>query len=139
MPFVAEASIFIQASPEAAFDKLADHASWSSWMPKNFRPRGASSGPLKVGAKLRVAILRVPVPIEVFVVERPSEITWGGGTPLLSARHRFLFEAEGKGTRVRSVETWEGPTERVMRHVVKPVAERLAGEQLAALKRAIEG
>lgn len=63
----------------------------------------------------------------------------GGGTPLLSARHRFLFEPEGKGTRVRSVETWEGPTERVMRHVVKPVAERLAGEQLAALKRAVEG
>ncbi len=110
MSFVAEASILLDVSPEVAFDKLADHPSWVDWMPPTFRPAGASRGKLEAGSRFKAYIARLPfpTPIEVYVVDRAKEITWGGGSPLLAARHRFLFEAEGSGTRVRSVETWEG-------------------------------
>jgi hypothetical protein len=140
MSFVAEASIVLDVPPEVAFDKLADHASWHAWMPATFRPQGRSRGNLKKGDKLSVRIARMPFasPIKVYVVDRPGEITWGGRVPgVIGARHRFLFEAEGKGTRVRSVETWEGPLDRVLRRVIKPLAEKIGGEQLAALKNAL--
>lgn len=139
MSFVAEASIFIAVAPEVAFDKLVDHPSWSAWMPKNFRPVGPSRGPLKVGDAVPMRIARIPfsMPIDVQVVDRPKEITWGGGSGLLRARHRFLFEAEGDGTRVRSVETWEGPIDRVVKLALKPIAESIAREQLEALRSAL--
>lgn len=139
MPFVAEASILLDVSPEVAFDKLADHPSWPDWMPPTFRPAGHSRGKLTVGARFKAYIARLPfpTPIEVYVVDRAKEITWGGGSPLLAARHRFLFEAEGSGTRVRSVETWEGGLDRVVRRIVKPLAERIGRDQLEALRRAV--
>lgn len=140
MPFLAEASVLIDAPPDVAFDKLADHASWSDWMPATFRPAGSSRGQLRAGHILRVHIGRMPLatPIEVLVVDRPREISWGGGMRgVISARHRFLFEAEGKGTRVRSVETWEGPLDRALRRVITPLAERIGRDQLAALARAV--
>jgi len=140
MSFVAEASVLLDVSPEVAFDKLADHPSWSTWMPRTFRPSGSSRGKLRAGDKLRVHIARMPfpTPIEVYVVERAKEITWGGGiAAVITARHRFLFEAEGSGTRVRSVETWQGPLDRVLRRVIKPLAERIGRDQLGALERAV--
>jgi hypothetical protein len=73
----------------------------------------------------------------VYVVDRANEITWGGGSPLLAARHRYLFEPEASGTRVRSVETWEGWADGLARPVVLPLAEKIAGHQLGALKRAV--
>jgi hypothetical protein len=140
MSFIAEASIFVSAPPEAVFDKLADHPSWHAWMPATFRPVGTSRGPLRVGDKLPMYIARLPVvtPIEVLVVDRASEITWGGGSPLLRARHRFLFEAEAAGTRVRSVETWEGALDFALKRVIKPLAERIARDQLEALRQAAQ-
>lgn len=139
MLFTAEASLTIPAAPEVVFDRLADHASWFDWMPATFRPLGAARGALRVGdvVKMRIARLPVPIPIEVYVMDRAREITWGGGSPLLAARHRFLFEPEAGGTRVRSVETWEGALDGVLRRVIKPLAERIARDQLEALRAAV--
>jgi hypothetical protein len=142
MSFVAEASILLDVPLEAAYDKLADHASWADWMPPTFYPAGSSRGPLRAGETVRMKIGRMPFAsaIQVEIVERPHEITWGGGVPgVISARHRFLFEPEGEGTRVRSVETWEGPMERVLRPAIQPMAERIGRDQLQALDRALRG
>lgn len=141
MPFVAEASLFIRASVEAAFDKLADLPSWHLWMPRTFRPARPGQEKLREGARIPMHIAHMPLatPIAVYVVDRAREITWGGGIPgVISARHRFLFEPEGEGTRVRSLETWEGPMERVLAPVVKPLAERIGRDQLGALERAVQ-
>lgn len=73
-------------------------------------------------------------PIKVYVFEPSTELTWGGGVPgVINARHRFLFDADGTGTIVRSVETWSGPMENVVRRLVKPAAERIGRDQLQAL------
>jgi hypothetical protein len=56
----------------------------------------------------------------------------------MAARHRFLFEANGKGTLVRSVETWSGALDRILKPIVKRGAEAVGRDQLGALKRVCE-
>ena len=141
MPFIAEASRIIAASPELIFDRLADNPSWSEWMPKSFSPVGPSDGPLKVGSRPRVRVAPMPTStrLNVVVAERGRELAWSGGNLLLHAHHRFLFEpAEGNQTRVRSVETWAGLLAPLMKSFVKAAAEKIGMEQLDALARSLE-
>lgn len=133
MSFVAEASRVVAASPAEVFDALAAFPSWGSHAPRSFRPV-SEERKLFAGMRLRVRILGLPSTLKVTVVERPREITWcGGSRTLLHGEHRFLFEAEGAGTRVRSVETWRGALTPLVRRLVKAQAERVAGQQLEAL------
>jgi hypothetical protein len=140
MSFVAATECKLGVSPEVAFDRLADHASWGTWMPRTFRPVGPSRGVLREGDKLRVRIAGAPVasPIVVRVVRRPREIMWTGGVPgLLFAEHHFFFDEEDGGVRVRSVETWSGALSLVVRRLVQPRAASIGGEQLTGLARAV--
>ena len=140
MAFVAEAFLSLDVPPEVAFDALADHPSWAGWMPRSFIPVSRADGPLRAGKKLRMKIAGAPVAstIVVTVVERAREITWCGGVRgLLRAEHRFLFESDGKGgTKIHSHETWRGALAPLLKHVVKPAAERVGSEQLAGLAAA---
>jgi hypothetical protein len=136
MPFVAEASVRLDVSPEVAFARLADHGSWHDWMPRTFRPTSRTPKTLAKGdvVKIRIGFAPFGTPVEVYVVEPSTELTWGGGvTGVIQARHRFLFDADGTGTVVRSVETWSGPMASVLRRIVKPAAERIGRDQLRAL------
>ncbi len=137
MSFLAQAERVVDAAPEVAFDKLADHASWRAWMPESFRPLGPSRGTLRTGSAIKVRIAGVPFPAElvVHVTRRPEEISWRGGVKgVLWAEHRFLFEPDAKGgTRVRSLETWYGPLAGWLRRAIQPRAERIGAEQLAGL------
>jgi hypothetical protein len=138
MRFVAESSIEVKTPAGELFDRLADHASWGGWMPASFKPVGRTLGELRPGDKPRVRIAGAPnaTTLHVTVVDRAREITWTGGLRgVLFAEHRFLFEPTPDGTRVRSVETWSGALAAVVRPLVKPIAEKIAGEQLAGLTR----
>jgi len=138
MAFIAEVAREVACSPEAAFDRLADHASWRQWMPPRFFPAGPSVGPLVVGKRPRVRIAHLPLPNTVAVAERGRELTWTGGSALLHARHRFLFEAlEKGGTRIRSVETWDGLLAPLVKPLVLRLAEQIGREQLEALASAL--
>ena len=111
MFFLFEPSILVSATPEAAFDRLADYPTWKSWMPKSFYPVSELPGPFKLGSKPKTLAARMPMPqmLEVVVFERGKELAWRGGNGFLHAWHRFLFEAVGENQpRVRSVETWAG-------------------------------
>ncbi len=133
MSFVAEATRVLSASPAEVFDALAAFPSWGSRAPRSFRP-ASEQGTLFAGMRLKVRILGLPSTLKVTVVERPREIAWcGGSRTLLHGEHRFLFEAEGTGTRVRSVETWRGALTPLVRPLVKAQAERVAAQQLEAL------
>lgn len=92
--------------------------------------------------KVKIAGMRVASKLTVSAHERPRELSWTGGIPgLLSAEHRFLFDAEGEDgakTRVRSVETWTGALANVLRGAVEPLATKIGGQQLEALARSLE-
>jgi hypothetical protein len=138
MGFVAEASVEVPKPPGELFDRLADHSSWAAWMPATFRPVGRTLGELRPGDKPRVKIAGAPgvTTLHVTVVDRAREITWTGGLRgVLWAEHRFLFEPTHDGTRVRSVETWKGALAPFVRPIVKRLAEKAAGQQLAGLAK----
>ena len=81
MSFVAKGFRRVSVTPEVAFDRLADFASWADWMPRSFRPVGSPTGALAVGRKIRVRIGGLPgaTTIEVSETRRPAEIAWQGG------------------------------------------------------------
>jgi hypothetical protein len=137
MSYVVRASLVIEASALAAFDLMADHDSWSRWMPASFRPAGRSVGRLTPGMKFHVKLMGLPFgsPCKVTVVKSPTEITWcGGAKGIFFAEHRFLFEARGDDSvEVQSVETWHGPLARLFRFAVEPGARKVGAAQLAGL------
>lgn len=141
MTFVAKGSRRISVTPEVAFDRLADCASWATWMPQSFQPVGGPHVGLSVGKKIRVRIGGLPgaTTIKVSELRRPAEIAWqGGARGILFADHRFIFEADGdKGTQVTSLETWSGALARFARLFVQPMAERIGGQMLEGLARAV--
>lgn len=138
MPYTIELSIDLEVTPEVAFDTLCDHDSWPSWMPSaSFRPVGQSMGLLHVGGEFRISIERMPASsARVTVVDRAREISWSGGFKgVLWADHAFFFEPLGKGTRVRSVETWSGVIAPLLKPLLKPGAHRVGKAQLAGLQQ----
>ena len=142
MSFVAEASLTIDAPPQRVFDRLADLASWPSWMPRSFAPvvRSGTPSPLRPGDRFKVKISGAPLAstLTVSKLERPNELAWRGGVRgLLWAEHRFVFEPVGdKKTRVRSIETWRGALAGVLRRLVEPAAVRIGAQQLEGLAKA---
>ncbi len=144
MSFVAEASLTIDAPPQRVFDRLADLASWPSWMPGSFalhpRVRAGTASPLRSGDRFRVRISGAPIAstLKVSKLDRPNELTWRGGVRgLLWAEHRFVFEPVGdKKTRVRSIETWRGALSGLLRRLVEPAAVRIGAQQLEGLAKA---
>ena len=109
MSFVAKGTRRIPVAPEAAFDRLADFASWPTWMPSSFRPAGRPEGTLRRGQKIYVRIAGIPVAsrMEVTEVRRPKELAWSG---LLAP---------------------------FVRRLVQRQAERIGGQQLEALARSL--
>lgn len=141
MSFVAKGTRRIPVTPEVAFDRLADLASWPRWMPSSFRPVGTPQGTLRLGQKVWVRIAGVPGPsrIEVTEIRRPKEIAWSGGVPgVLWANHQFFFEPDGPdATVVISHETWSGMLAPFLRRLIQPKAEVIGGHQLEALARSL--
>ena len=143
MSFVAETSLLVPHPPEKVYERLADVGSWHRWMPPDFRPLGSPHGSLKLGTRIKVKLLHLPVPtpLDVYLFKPPVELGWSGGNhKLLGAWHRFVFEPEADGahTRVRSLETWDGALSFAVRPALQPLAVKIANSQLGALKRSFE-
>jgi hypothetical protein len=142
MSFVAEAERTIEATPQRVFDRLADVASWPTWMPRSFVAvvRPDTPSPLKLGDRFRVKISGAPLAstLRVSKLDRPRELAWRGGIRgVLWAEHRFVLEPDGdRRTRVRSIETWRGALAGLLRRLVEPAAIRIGGEQLEGLAKA---
>jgi hypothetical protein len=142
MSFVAQAELTIDAPAQRVFDRLADFATWPSWMPASFVPvvRPGLPSPLQLGDRFRVKVAGAPFAstLRLSILDRPREIAWRGGVRgLLWAEHRFVLEPDGdRRTRVRSIETWRGALAGLTRRIVKPVAEKVGSQQLAGLARA---
>ncbi|HEY6461551.1 MAG TPA: SRPBCC family protein [Polyangiaceae bacterium] len=140
MSYVASASRTIHVPAAVAFDRLADHDSWASWMPASFRPVGRPLGRLAEGTTFRVRILGAPFAsrCHVTVVRPHEEITWCGGIRgLVYAEHHFFFDAAGDGVTVRSEETWSGPVASLLRPAIQRGAARVGGETIDGLARAV--
>ena len=139
MTFTADAELTIAGPIDAVFTRFIDYPRWSEWMPSTFRPMRGPSRPLRPGDRLVIRVTGLPSVLQVFDVNSPREVSWGGGIPgLLSARHSFLFEAVGeKTTRVRSSEPWKGLATNVpsVAARIKRTAEKVGRSQLEGFER----
>jgi len=145
MSFVATVSRAIQANAVEAFTKFSDFELWSKFMPASFRPIRGPKRQLVAGDMLRMRLdtgaVKLPVSVQVFRVEAPHTISWGGGSRLLHADHRFVFEAQGDdGVMIRSEEEWSGLLTSVgpLAKRIRRQAEIVAHEQLDGFARFIE-
>jgi hypothetical protein len=145
MSVIACVSRTIRVSPEEAFEKFVDFRNWEAFMPRAFRPRKGPQRALEAGDRVRMVldtgVARIPVPVDVFSIDPPREVTWGGGNRLLHASHRFVFEDAGDGqTRLESHEEWTGLLTRIppVARRVKQQAELVGKAQLAGFARWVE-
>jgi hypothetical protein len=145
MSIVAEASRTLKGSPADAFAAFIDFRNWESFMPREFRPVVGPNRELAPGDRLRMLLdtgaVRLAVPVDVFSIDAPREVVWGGGSGLLHARHRFVFRDGGDGkTIIDSSEEWTGLLPRVgpIARRVKRQAEVVAEAQLAGFARWFE-
>lgn len=124
MSLIARAEATVPGAPAQVFARFIDFRNWRYFMPWQFRPVSGPERALRPGdrvrARLDVGPFRVVVPVKVFALVSPAEVVWGGGNPLLHARHVFRFEAVPAGTRIDSEETWTGALARV-----SPLAKRV--------------
>jgi hypothetical protein len=81
--------------------------------------------------------VRLAAPVDIFSIDAPHEIVWGGGTALLQARHSFRFEADADDTKIVSDEVWTGLLARIpsVGRKVRRQAERIGQAQLAGFVR----
>jgi len=105
--------IEIDASPARVWAVLTDFDRWSEW---NSVLLGMKlRGPLQVGTKAKLTINLGPplgkkqLPVQLKVVSKDHELTWGGGVaPLMVVRHGFRLEPTAAGTRVVHAEIFSG-------------------------------
>jgi hypothetical protein len=112
-PAVASSEIHLAASPEVAWDVIADFERWPEWNPE---VRSLSiDGPVAPGTrfKWRSGPLRITSHLEV--VKRPWTIGWTGKALGIGAVHIWRFEPREGGTHVHTEESWEGPLPRLLR------------------------
>lgn len=146
MSVIAEVSRTVKGNAAEAFAKFIDFRNWESFMPSEFRPVVGPNRELSPGDRLRMQLdtgaVRLKVPVDVFSVDAPREVVWGGGSGLLHARHRFVFRDMGDGSVViESHEEWTGLLPRIgpIARRVKRQAEKVAEAQLAGFARWFEG
>lgn len=146
MSVVAEVSRTVKGNAKEAFGKFIDFRNWESFMPAQFRPVVGPNRELAPGDQLRMLLdtgaVKLKVPVDVFSIDAPREVVWGGGSGLLHARHRFTFKDNGNGTVViDSHEEWTGLLPRIgpIARRVKRQAEIVAEAQLDGFIRWYEG
>jgi hypothetical protein len=146
MSVIAKVSRNVRGNASEAFGKFIDFRNWERFMPDQFRPISGPERQLKPGDRLRMELdtgaFRLKVPVDVFSIDEPREVVWGGGSGLLHARHRFVFRDAGNGTVViDSDEEWTGLLPRIgpIARRVKRQAEIVAEAQLGGFARWFEG
>lgn len=146
MSVTARVSRTVKGDARSAFGKFVDFRNWESFMPPEFRPLEGPSRELKPGDRLRMVLdtgaVKLKVPVDVFSMDAPREVVWGGGSGLLHARHRFVFSDAGDGTTlIVSDEEWTGllPKIPALARRVKRQAELVAEAQLGGFARWLEG
>jgi hypothetical protein len=131
----------VTASPEEAFDAVADFTSAATWDPAITAARRLDEGPLQVGSRfaLRYRLagpVTVPLVYEITHLERPDRVVLRTRSLLHEGEDDVRFEVGASGTRVvwRARFGLRGPgrlTEPGLRVAFPGVAEE-AGDGLAA-------
>lgn len=117
---VVEESVLIDARMEKVWETFTDLSCWQDWV-RAAEVEAGEGEHIEEGKKLKLCLrpFSFPVYIEPVVdeVTPHKRVVWSGQKYGVASRHEFIFENTGKGVRLTSRETFEGPAEGAWRSV----------------------
>jgi uncharacterized protein YndB with AHSA1/START domain len=135
-PVVGRSEIEIAAAPEAVWEVLTSFESWPSWL-RDVKSMSVE-GPIAAGTIFRWKAGPGTITSTIQRVERPRLIAWTGRTIGIKAIHFWHFEARDGATFVRTEESYEGLTARLLRGSLQKTLDRALVDGLQDLKAEVE-
>jgi uncharacterized protein YndB with AHSA1/START domain len=135
-PAIAEAEAFIQAPIEKIWGILSDFENWPAWNKSVSRMR--VDGPVRIGTTFEWLADGWKIASRLEEVDSPERIAWSGETLGIRAMHVWDLSEEAQGTRVHTVESFEGLVPRLLRGFTRKTLAESLNKGLAALKAAAE-
>jgi hypothetical protein len=135
-PALARSEAEIAADPDTVWEVLTRFEDWPSWNPD------VSSvtlhGELAEGTVFRWKAGRARITSTLMRVDRPRLLAWTGKTTGIDAVHVWRLEPSDAGTRVRTEESWEGLSVRLLRGPMRKSLQRAVDGGLGHLKTEAE-
>ena len=135
-PAVATVDAFIQAPIETVWSVLSDFEKWPAWNKSVSKMR--VDGPVKAGTSFEWKADGRKIVSRLEEVVPPRRIAWSGRTFGIRAMHVWELAAQGSGTHVHTIESFEGPVARLFRGFVRKTLAKSLDQGVAALKAAAE-
>ncbi len=135
-PAIAEADALIEAPIETVWNVLTDFQNWPTWNKSVLKMQ--VDGPVRTGTSFEWQADGWKLASCLEEVDPPKRIAWSGTTLGIRSTHVWDLTEEGRGTRVHTVESFEGLVPTLLRHFTrKKLAESLK-QGMAALKAEAE-
>jgi uncharacterized protein YndB with AHSA1/START domain len=135
-PVVGRSEIEVAAAPEAVWEVLTSFEHWPSWL-RDVKSMSVE-GPVAAGTVFRWKAGPGTITSTIQRVERPRLIAWTGRTLGIKAIHFWHFEAREGSTFVRTEESYEGLTSRLLRGSLQKTLDRALDDGLQDLKTDVE-
>jgi uncharacterized protein YndB with AHSA1/START domain len=135
-PVVGRSEIEVAAPPDAVWDVLTDFERWPSWL--GDVKSMSIEGPVAAGTVFRWKAGPGTITSTIQLVERPRLIAWTGRTLGIDAVHFWDFEERDGGTFVRTAESYEGLTARLLKRSLQKTLDRALDDGLDDLKAEVE-
>jgi uncharacterized protein YndB with AHSA1/START domain len=135
-PVVGRSEIEVAAAPEAVWEVLTSFEHWPSWL-RDVKSMSVE-GPVAAGTVFRWKAGPGTITSTIQRVERPRLIAWTGRTLGIKAIHFWHFEARDGSTFVRTEESYEGLTARLLRGSLQKTLDRALDDGLQDLKTDVE-
>lgn len=135
-PVVGRSEVEIAAPPEAVWEVLTSFEGWPSWL-RDVKSMSVD-GPIAGGTVFRWKAGPGTITSTIQRAERPRLIAWTGRTLGIKAIHFWHFEGRDGATFVRTEESYEGLTARLLRGSLQKTLDRALDDGLQDLKAEVE-
>jgi uncharacterized membrane protein len=135
-----EATIDVDAPPEAVWAVVSDVELWPEWTDSISKVEKLDSGPLRVGTRAKVSQPRLPTVVwQVTEVDEPNGFAWRAGLPGARsvADHRIEARPEG-GSRVTLSIDMTGSVGALLARMTAGMTRRYLEMEARGLKSRVE-
>ncbi len=135
-PVYSQQDITIAAPASIVWHLLANAAQWEAWNPTVHKVQ--ATHPLAAGVSFSWQSQGVTIQATVAEAAAPTRIAWKGTAMGVTALHEWDIYEEAENVRVRTAESFEGPTALFMRATLQTTLENALSQWLRALKEQAE-
>lgn len=136
-PAFAHHEIYIEAPPERVWVLISDIDRWNLWQPDI--ASASLAGPLVRGSTFKWTSGRTGVSSVLEEVDPPRRLGWTGRAMGARAKHLWILEPQGSGTKVSTRESFEGLVVVLLKKRMQRLLDDSLQKWLVLLKEAAEG